>query len=123
MATVWDAARALLATSGTEEAATTAALELAALCRQSREFAEAEFWLAAADAVAWECNPQPLIAPQFRAGRNAAEAGRHRTTRTRLELPKHRSTVLRFRRDLRELRQRYRPPHSPAGPAEDDRET
>ena len=104
-------------------AATTAALELAALCRQSREFAEAEFWLAAADAVAWECNPQPLIAPQFRVGRNAAEAGRHRTTRAGLELPRHRSTVLRFRRDLRELRDRYRPPHSPAAPAEDDRET
>lgn len=110
MATVWDAARALLATAGTEQAATAAALELAALCRQFREFAEADFWLAAADAIAWECNPQPLIAPQLRADKRQATHDRHRAARRGLELPKHRSTVLRFRRDLQKLRDRYGPP-------------
>lgn len=118
MATVWDAARTLLATSGTEEAATAAALELAALCRQSRDFAEAEFWLAAADAVAWECNPQPLIAPQLRGDRTAPLTSRHGQARAGLELPKHRSTVLRFRRELRELWERYRPPEP--GPQKTD---
>lgn len=108
MATVWDAARALLATTGTEEAAIAAAHELELFCRQSKEFDEAAFWLAVADAVALECNPQPLIAPAL--GRGAAKAGpaRH-AARGGMELPKHRSTVLRFRRDLRELWERYRP--------------
>lgn len=123
MASVWDAARTLLATSGTEEAATAAALELAALCRQSREFAEAEFWLAAADAVAWECNPQPLIAPQLRGDKGAAAMARHRQPQTGLKLPKHRSTVLRFRRELRELSQRYRLPASTDGPTKEDPKT
>ena len=122
MATVWDAARTLLATSGTEEAATATALELAALCRQSREFAEAEFWLAAADAVAWECNPQPLIAPQLHGDRTAPAATRGRAARTGLDLPKHRSTVLRFRRELRELWDRYRPPESPGRQKDGDPE-
>jgi hypothetical protein len=122
MATVWDAARALLATAGTEQAATAAALELAALCRQSREFAEADFWLAAADAVAWECNPQPLIAPQLRADKEQARRARHRAARRGLELPKHRSTVLRFRHDLRELWERYRPPDETRREGADDPE-
>ena len=114
MATVWDAARALLATAGTEEVATAAALELAALCSRSREFAEAEFWRATAAAVAWECNPQPLIAPRLGSDAVGPTRGVRSGARRRLELPKHRSTVLRFRRDLRELRERYRSPDAPA---------
>lgn len=107
MATIWDAARALVATAGTEEAATAAALELAAFCRTSRESDEAEFWLTVADAVAWECNPQPLIAPNM--GDDRRKSAPSRRMRGRLDLPKHRSTVLRFQRDLRELWRRYRP--------------
>ena len=120
MATVWDAARALLATAGTEEAATAAALELAALCRRSREFAEAQFWRAAADAVAWECNPQPLIAPQLDDVSHQPARNRRSNLRRQIEIPKHRSTVLRFRRDLRELWDRYCPPLDRAGEAEDE---
>jgi hypothetical protein len=120
MATVWDAARALLATAGTEEAATAAALELATLCRRSREFAEAEFWQGAADAVAWECNPQPLIAPRLGADTERLTRSRRRGARRHLELPNHRSTVLRFRRDLRELWERYRPPDAPARDPKED---
>lgn len=119
MATVWDAARALLATAGTEEAATAAALELAHLCRRSREFAEAAFWRAAADAVAWECNPQPLIAPRFEADARRPRGHRRSDARPPLDLPKHRATVLRFRRDLRELWDRYSPPTELAGKAKD----
>lgn len=108
MATVWDAARALLATTGTEAAAIAAARELEIFCRQSNEFDEAEFWLAVADAVTWECNPQPLIAPTLGVRtRKAAVSGR--SARRGIELPTNRSTVLRFRRDLRELWERYRP--------------
>jgi len=120
MAIVWDAARALLATAGTEQAAMVAALELAALCRQSREFAEADFWLAAADAIAWECNPQPLIAPQLRADKPQTKRSGHRAARRGMEVPRHRSTVLRFRRDLRELWDRYRPPDAARRDVADD---
>jgi hypothetical protein len=123
MATVWDAARALLATAGTEEAAMAAALELAALCRRAREFAEAEFWRAAADAVAWECNPQPLIAPQLGADTERNTRKRRSDARRRFDLPSHRSTVLRFRRDLRELWDRYRPADPPAGDPKEDPDT
>jgi len=108
MATVWDAARALLATTGTEEAAAAAARELELFCRQSREFDEAAFWLAVADAVAWECNPQPFIAPALDRTAAGTALARH-APRAGMELPKHRSTVLKFRRDLRELWERYRP--------------
>jgi hypothetical protein len=120
MATVWDAARALLATAGTEEAAKAAALELAALCRRSREFAEAEFWRAAADAVAWECNPQPLIAPRLDDVSHRSARNRRSNPRRQIELPKHRSTVLRFRRELRELWDRYRAPVDRAGDPKDE---
>ncbi len=123
MATVWDAARALLATAGTEEAATAAALELAALCLRAREFAEAEFWRAAADAVAWECNPQPLIAPRLGADSEGPARIRRLDARRRLNLPRHRSTVLRFRRDLRELWDRYRAPDAPIRDPKGDPDT
>ena len=108
MATIWDAAKALVATAGTEEAATAAALELAAFCRKSREFDEAAFWQAVADAVAWECNPQPLIAPAIGRGKRMTAPSRHVAPRPDFELPKHRSTVLRFQNNLRELWKRYR---------------
>lgn len=120
MATVWDAARALLATAGTEEAATAAALELAALCRRSREFAESEFWRAAVDAIAWECNPQPLIAPQLGAADQRPLRNRRSNPRRQIELPKHRSTILRFRNDLRELWDRYHLPDVPLRDPKDD---
>ncbi len=108
MATVWDAARALLATTGTENAATAAARELELFCCQSREFDEAAFWLAVADAIAWECNPQPLIAPML--GGSAAAKGSlpRNAARGGMESPQHRSRVLTFRRDLREHWERYR---------------
>lgn len=122
MATVWDAARALLATTGTEEAAIAAAREIEAFCRQSSETDEAAFWLAVADAVAWECNPQPLIAPVLERGPGRGPRSR-RPVRPGIELPMHRSTVLRFRRDLRELWERYRPTSEQARHPKDDRET
>lgn len=107
MPTVWDAARTLLATAGSEADAKTAALEMAASCRRSRAFAEAGFWDEVAVAIAYECNPQPMIAPDT--GRDAGRPARHRhTTSARtLQLPRHRSTVLRFQKDLRDLWKRY----------------
>jgi hypothetical protein len=113
MASVWDAARTLLAMAGTEAAAREAALDLAARCRQSREWAEAAFWLAAADAVAWECNPQPMIAPRLPVEAADVSRMRRRLARRGLALPMHRSTVLRFQRELRELRDHHRARETP----------
>ena len=106
MATVWDAAKALLALAGTEDTATTAARELAVTSECAGDHEEAAFWRGVVDAIAWESNPQPLIAPDLTSDR--LRSGELRWPRDRrLELPKHRSTVLRFQRDLRELWQRY----------------
>jgi hypothetical protein len=105
MATVWDAARALLAMTGSEAAAVAAARDLAATFAAGHENDEAAFWTAVIDAIAWETNPQPLIAPSP----SKTPPGRSRFLKRGLELPQHRSNVLRFQRDLRELLERYRP--------------
>ena len=123
MASIWDAAKALVATAGTEEAATAAALELAAFCRKSREFDEAEFWQAVADAVAWESNPQPLIAPDIGGDQRRAARSRHPKWRHGFVLPGHRSTVLRFQSDLRELWRRYRPRNEATEGSKDERDS
>jgi hypothetical protein len=126
MASIWDAAKTLLAMAGGDAAAVAAAHDVAAECARSRRHAEAAFWRAVADAVIWEANPQPLIAPDLgpshsRAGpRGASPEGRSSRERS-LELPQHRGNVLRFRRDLREIWKRYggeddataRPPETP----------
>jgi hypothetical protein len=108
MATILDAAKALVATAGTEEDAAAAALELAAFCRKSHEVDEAAFWQAVAEALAWECNPQPLIAPDLGNEPHRPVRARPPASRRGLELPARRSTILRFQRDLRELWKRYR---------------
>lgn len=111
MASVWDAAKTLLAMAGSEDSALAGARELAAECARAGRPAEAAFWRAVADAVAFEANPQPLIAPHLgeRPPAGPQHGSReHRWGRNRaLDLPQHRSTVLRFRRDLRELWKRY----------------
>ena len=107
MASVWDAAKTLLAMAGGEDAALTASRELAAACARSGRFAEAALWRGVADSVIIEANPQPLIAPYL----PPRPAGRTPESRWRqdqaMELPQHRSIVLRFRRDLRELWDRH----------------
>ena len=105
MATVWDAARALLAMTGAEEAAVAAARDLVAAFEAGNEKDEAAFWAAVIDAIAWETNPQPLIAPNLG---TTLPRGRSRFLSRGMDLPQHRSTVLRFQRDLRELLDRYR---------------
>ena len=108
MATVWDAARVLLTLAGAEEGAMLAARELVTACDRAGEHEEAAFWRGVVDAITWESNPQPLIAPDLRPDRPSSGEPRWPRDR-RLELPKHRSTVLRFQRDLRELWRRYQP--------------
>jgi hypothetical protein len=106
MASVWDAAETLLAMAGGEVAALAAARELAVDCARAGRHAEARFWRLVADAITLETNPQPLIAPDLGPARGGAREGR--PTRHRpMALPKHRANVLRFRRDLRELWERY----------------
>jgi hypothetical protein len=122
MASLWDAAKTLLAMAGSEDAARASARELAAECARTRRYAEAAFWHAVADAVVWEANPQPLIAPDLGPSRSQGGTREGRWSRERgLELPQHRANVLRFRRDLGELWKRYggeddapaRPPEPP----------
>lgn len=110
MASVSDAAKALIATAGSEEAATAAAHELAAYCTESGELAEAAFWRAVADTVVWECNPQPLIAPDIGGDQRKSPPARRAGQRASLALPTHRSTVLGFKRDIRDLWKQYGPP-------------
>jgi hypothetical protein len=105
MATIWDAARALLAMMGSEEAAVAAARDLIATFEAGGEKDEAAFWSLVIDAVAWEANPQPLIAPILG---KAPLKGRSRFLNRGMDLPQHRTNVLRFQRDLRELLERYR---------------
>src|SRR5687768_1849368 len=100
MATVWDAARALLAMTGSEAAAVAAARDLLATFETENEKEEAAFWASVIDAIAWETNPQPLIAPNL--GKTPLK-GRSRFLHRGMDLPQHRSNVLRFQRDLHEL--------------------
>jgi len=106
MATIWDAAKALLAMTGSEEAAVAAARDLIAAFNAGNEKEEAAFWTSVIDAIAWETNPQPLIAPIL--GRPPLK-GRSRFLNRGMDLPQHRSNVLRFQHDLRELLDRHRP--------------
>ena len=109
MTTVWDAAKALQAIAGAGDPALAAAHDFAAICTRHGERDEANFWLAVADAIAWEINPQPLIAPEIGPDRKKRSASNPRWPQhRRLNLPERRSNALRFRRDLRELWERYR---------------
>jgi hypothetical protein len=122
MPTVWDAAEMLLRMAGTGNAALAAARGMSAICREAGDEREAAFWLAVADAIQWVDNPQPLIAPEPPPERRGVTKFRRRREKAKLVLPARRGTVLRFRRQLRELWERYQNQGRPTASKDDDRE-